>query len=425
MATITAVTASPPWPNPGMASVDLALPALLRRHGIDADLRLVRLYTPVEWRVGLPEREERLARLHAFPFEYELLRGEGALAALRESDAILYWGDFLHSFDYLHQMASTLVRIGLAGDEAAAVREVYRSFYLADAPEEVLARAVAFGGTLLFNRERDYNNPDYARQLGRFVRGARGVWMRDVYSALRVADLRGPFSLGADCALLLRDEDLDLLPETGWDPGGDPGDTAGIFFGRTRADARRIGRFARDLCRKLGATPEWLPWFDSSYRPNHLPEVREAVPRLRVADDSRLPAVGDLLRRLARYRFVISDTYHVCLNAWRAGVPALCLGEASPSLYTYDVSAGWCCAWRDKRHVFLAMHDAMEFYVFQEELASRVGYANRLLYSTHLLEDRKNAEEVAARIRERSEAAERELVPAIAGLVGVPTGAPA
>lgn len=423
MATITAVTASPPWPNPGMASVDLALPALLRRHGIAADLRLVRLYTPAEWRTGLPELEERLARLHAFPFEYGLLRGNAA--ALSESDAILYWGDFLHSFDYLHQMTATLVRIGAARNEAEAAREVYRSFYLADAPEEVLARAVAFGGTLVFNRARDYHNPEYARQLGRFVRGARGVWMRDVYSALRVADLRGSFSLGVDCALLLRDGDLDLLPGTGWDPGGDPAEAAGIFFGRTETNARRLGRFSRDVCRKLGATPEWLPWFDASQRPNHLPAIREAVPGLRAAGESPLPTVGDLLRRLARYRFVISDTYHVCLNAWRAGVPALCIGEASPGLHTYDVSTGWCCAWRDKRQVFLAMHDAMEFYVFEEELASRVGYANRLLYTVHLLEDRKNAEEIAAGIRARSEAAERALVPAITALVGARTPAEA
>ncbi|HKV10285.1 MAG TPA: hypothetical protein VJ725_19245, partial [Thermoanaerobaculia bacterium] len=259
MATITAVTASPPWPNPGMASVDLALPALLRHHDIRADLRLVRLYTPAEWRAGLPVPEERLAERDAFPFEYGLLRGNAA--ALLESDAILYWGDFLHSFDYLHQMTATLVRTGLARDEAEAAREVYRSFYLAEASEEVLARAVAFGGTLVFNRERDYHHPEYARQLGRFLRGARGVWMRDVYSALRVADFRGAFSLGVDCALLLRDGDLDLLPGTGWDPGGDPADAAGIFFGRGEADARRLGRFVRDVCKKLGATPEWLPWF--------------------------------------------------------------------------------------------------------------------------------------------------------------------
>ena len=411
MATITAVTASPPWPNPGMASVDLALPALLRRHDIRADLRLVRLYDPADWRAGLPVPEERLAERDAFPFEYGLLRGNAA--ALLESDAILYWGDFLHSFDYLHQMTATLVRTGLARDEAKAAREVYRSFYLAEASEEVLARAVAFGGTLVFNRERDYHHPEYARQLGRFLRGAHGVWMRDVYSALRVADFRGAFSLGVDCALLLRDGDLDLLPGTEWDPGGDPADAAGIFFGRGEADARRLGRFVRDVCKKLGATPEWLPWFDPSHRPHHLPAIREAVPGLRVAGEEPLPTAGDLLRRLARYRFVISDTYHVCLNAWRAGVPALCVGEASPGLHTYDVSTGWCCAWRDKRQVFLAMHDAMEFYVFQEELASRVGYANRLLYTVHLLEDRKTAEEIAAGIRKRSEEAERALVAAL------------
>lgn len=424
MTTVTAVCAAPPWPNPGMASVDLAFPALLRRHGISADLRFVRLYSPAEWRAkGSAPYPESLERRQALPFEYGRLRGRSR--SLEESDAIVYWGDFLHGFDYLNQTARSLVGMGAAPDLAEAAREVYRCLFLAEAPEEVLARSLAFGGTLVFNRERDYQNAGYRRQLERFVRGARGVWMRDVYSALRVSTLRGGrgFALGVDCSLLLRDEDVAALPETSWWPGGEPEGGAGIFFGRTASDTRRLGRFARDLCRQLGCGAEWLPWFDPSYKPNHLPTAKTAFPGLRAPEDPEPPSVGDLLRRLARYRFVLSDTYHVCLNAWRAGVPALCLGEASPSLHTYDVSTGWCCAWRDKRHVFYSMHDAMEYYIFREELADRTAYANRLLYTVHLLQEKEVAEAVARNVLARRDAAEGELVRALRELVEAPRAA--
>jgi hypothetical protein len=421
MTTLTAVSAVPPWPNPGMASVDLALPALLRRHGISADLRFLWLYTPAELRAqGSTPYQERLERRQALPFEYGRLRDRSHFPG--ESDAIVYWGDFLHAYDYLNQMAKALVDIGAAPDMAAGAREVYRCLFLTEAPEEALDRTVAFGGTLVFNRERDYQNPDYGPRLERFVRGARGVWMRDVYSALRVSTLRGgpAFALGVDCSLLLRDEDVASLPQTSWSPGGEAEGTAGIFFGRTASDTRRLARFARDLCRELGCEAEWLPWFDPSYEPNHLPAAKAAFPKLRASEDPEPPSVGDLLRRLSRYRFVLSDTYHVCLNAWRAGVPALCFGEASPSLHTYDVSTGWCCAWRDKRHVFYSMHDAMEFYLFREELADRTAYANRLLYTVHLLQEQDVAQAIVQNIHARRDAAERELVGTLRELVAAP-----
>ena len=419
---VTAVSACPPWPNPGMASVDLALHALFRRHRLPAELRFTRLYTPAERNPDITgPRRERLERRQELPFQYGPLRGH--LGEELAGGALIYWGDFFHSRDYLRQCAGTLLEMGAAADEAGALREVYRCFFLSEAPEEALSRALAFGGTLIFNRARDYQDPGYARALERFVRGARGVWMRDVYSALRVARIRsgegGSLSLGplgVDASLLLRDEDLELLPRS--DRAEEPADaTAGVFFGRA-ADARRLGRFARDLCRELGVKGEWLPWFDSSMRPNHLEATRAGFPALRAGEEEEPPRVGDLLARLTRYAFVITDTYHVCLNAWRSGVPAVCVGEALPNPAGYDVSTGWLGAWRDKRHVFYAMHDAMELYLFREELADRTAYANRLLYTSHLLGETAVVRAIAADVRERSDAAERELVAALRGLLG-------
>src|SRR5262249_18351212 len=59
MPTVTAVCATPPLPNPGMATVDMALFCLFKRHGLPADLCFVRLYTPAERNPELSRARQR------------------------------------------------------------------------------------------------------------------------------------------------------------------------------------------------------------------------------------------------------------------------------------------------------------------------------------------------------------------------------
>jgi hypothetical protein len=394
-----------------MASVDLALHALWRRHALPGELRFFQLYTPTERRPGVPaEREILLQRRHELPFPYELARGRSD--EIEQSAGLIFWGDFLQSREYVHQVAATLVEIHAEDRRDEAVRTAYRHLLLSEAAEDVLARTLAFGGTLIFNRARDYQDAGYSAHLARFLRGCRRVWMRDVYSAQRAAAIRGSggaYPLGVDASLLLHDEDLAPLPRAGCFAGSAHG-RAGIFFGRTGARVPALARFARDLCRRLQTEAEWLPWFDPEARPALLPETREAFPAMRVEETPEPPLVGDVLARLGEYDFVVTDTYHLCVNAWRAGVPALCLGSAVSSREPYDVSFGWCCAWRDKRHTFYAMHDAMEYYVFAEELADRTARANRLLYTEDLLREKDLAAAVASTVRSRAAAVEADLV---------------
>jgi hypothetical protein len=409
-----------------MASVDLALHGLLRRHWPSAKVRFTRLYSPRQRNPDLPaDVQERLRRRQELPVAYSDLRR--AWRGTDEDAALVYWGDFLHSREYLHQMGAMLHQIGAARDLNRGLKAAYRYLLLTAAPRGLLARTVAFGGTLIFNRERDYRDPVYALALASFAAGARGIWMRDVYSALRISGLRnsGNWRLGVDGSLLLREEDLESLPATDWFSGAETGQPlAGLFLGRTSADPRPLVRFARDLCSQLRVEAEWLPWFDPRMLPNHLPQARSTMPALRARDRPVPPLLGDLLRRLRRYAFVISDTYHVCLNAWRSGVPALCIGEALPNPQGFDVSTGWFGAWRDKRQVFYAMHDAMEFYIFREELERANSYRNRLLHATELVRDRALAAAVTANILERRDIAEAELLASLETLLGPREGLP-
>jgi hypothetical protein len=174
-----------------MASVDLALHALFLRHRLPAELRFTRLYTPAERNPDITgARRERLERRQELPFQYGPLRGhlDEALAG----GAVIYWGDFFHSRDYLRQCAGTLIEIGAAAGEAEALGEVYRHFFLTEAPDEALSRALAFGGTLIFNRARDYQDFAYAGALERFLRGARHRLIGEIVAGPRGVRTRRP-----------------------------------------------------------------------------------------------------------------------------------------------------------------------------------------------------------------------------------------
>jgi hypothetical protein len=409
---VAAICACPPSFNPGMASVDLALHALFQRHALPAELRFYRLYTPAEFGTFLPAaRRPTLSAADELPFTYGVLRGR--LDVLRRSAAILYWGDFLHSHDYVHDIARVFHHLGAATTERGALRMAYRHLYLAGLPEATRARVIAFGGTLIFNRQSDYEEAAYARHLSGIVTGARRVWMRDVYSALRVAELQGRsrVDIGVDGSLLLRDSDLASLPRSDCFPTPAlPGRTVGVFFGRAASGAPRLGRFARDVCDRLGRSAEWLPWFDHQAGHDYLAAVRRGFPRMALHPLRARPLLGDLLARVAQCSLIITDTYHLSLHAWRAGVPAICIGDAIPNTQYWDVSGGWPQAWRDKRQVFYAMHDAMELYVLGEELTSRERWIRRLDQLERVMSDRRVVDAVVQRLRARRDLVERQLV---------------
>ena len=101
---VAVICATHPLPNPGMASVDLAMEAFRRRYRLPGVFEYYRLYSPEERNPETaPERWKRFREQSRLPIEYRSLRTN--LAAVRSADAIVYWGDFLHSRDFLIQTA--------------------------------------------------------------------------------------------------------------------------------------------------------------------------------------------------------------------------------------------------------------------------------------------------------------------------------
>ncbi|GAA2284500.1 hypothetical protein GCM10010234_23800 [Streptomyces hawaiiensis] len=366
--------------NTGMLTVDLAFESLRRRMDTAFDATWYTLHTPET----VPLREG--ARGTAFPFRFHPLAEH--LGTLRDHDAVVFWGDFLHTRHYLAQDATNrLLDFGFATDRDDARAQLNRALLLADQPDEVLARTLSYGGTILHNTQSDYEDKEYGPLFSRLVTRAHRMWVRDPLSAAKIAHLRRDRTtdhFGSDAALLSRPGDLDHLPTTEWSRSVPEGGAIGVFLGARTPIPEWLPGFCQGLSDRLGAPLEWLPWFDR--------DVPAAVGHIAARPGS--PTVGDLVGVLPRYRLVVTDTYHLAVNAWGAGTPAVCVGAPEPTPKTHD---DYLTLSDVKKHVFHMAYDATDFYLTTQE-----GHGQDLERIAGLLEGG-GADTVAARIRDHAD----------------------
>jgi hypothetical protein len=417
MGKINVICATAAKPNPGMASVDLAFHALAARHGFADQTTFWQLGTATELHAGKAAREQaELASREALPFAYQ--NAWGRLEEIGAGDAIVFWGDFQHMAHYRQDIGGRLAKLNLVPTAEAGIKWADRLFLLSKAPDAVLAKTISCGTNLLFNQAADYQDPDYGPLLHRFVKGIGSIWMRDPFSAMAVSRIRQEFTpdhLGFDCSLFLREDDLKPLSRQ-WtlDPALGQG-KVGLFFHRSSLSESTLCGFALELCKELDAEAQWLPW--------RMPSQKRASQlgwgnffRIDQIKIDTPPTLGDLYELLRRYRLVITDTYHVCVNAWRLGIPAVCIGETDPKC-DWDVSAGPAFAWREKRQIFHAMYDAQDFFVHASELNRSSWRRQRIRQLASLLQRPEIAAGVRQRLLAQRDSVEKDLVHSIRRLV--------
>lgn len=95
---------------------------------------------------------------------------------------------------------------------------------------------------------------------------------------------------------------------------------------------------------------------DKRDRVEHLREVVRG-PRL---EDEIVPA-HELFRRVADCQAILTDTYHLAVNAWRIGTPAVLLYDRRSSK-GWNVNSG-AGVGRDKRHDLYSQLDALPLLV--------------------------------------------------------------
>jgi hypothetical protein len=347
--------------NPGIVAGTMAADVVIRRHLPAVELTF---FTPYP---------RDTSRLPGYPAVLDAL---DHLDELFDADAVIWWGDFLHAHMYLDTVARNR---GAGGGDRGALRRVL----LADgARDDELERSLLFGGSLLFNTAADNADRDYVGALARLVRGAAGVWMRDLYSASLAAELRGSLPtvpLGVDPVLLLDAHDHGVPSAADEPAGGAAGRRRpiGLFFGRSYRGQVRIARFLRAVQRRFDAPMTWIPWGESGHFAPLVASRRYRTGR----PPSHAPAdgggLGSLLSAMSRCRFVVTDTYHFAMNSWALGTEAILVADSTPPK-GMNINSGEELAWRDKRFEAYSTLDALDYFVHYDELADPRRRARRV-----------------------------------------------
>ena len=349
------VVCAPPYGrNPGMSTVDLGLARLRRQLGAAVDLRCWRLWDDSEWRK--PSDRTRVLSSGLVTdldsgLDYHLVRGREE--ELADCNLLLYWGDFHHMAPYhrstVEVLTSELARPMGHHDATALARRVLLQ---EGAVADLRARTMSYGTTLSLNAPADYAGP-YGRLLSDLVRGMRRVWFRDPYSAGVAAVLRGDgvSSHGVDAAVL-----AGVLPPT-------PGTGAlEVFLGRSATAPEEVALLGRAVARATGTDPRWLPWGKGpAFAPMGMrPRFRRAWRAASSSAHEELPLPA-LLDRVRDASLVLTDTYHLAVNAWRLGTPAVLLADDAGD--TADVNGGSTHSYRDKRRDLYSQWEALPLLV--------------------------------------------------------------
>lgn len=246
--------------------------------------------------------------------------------------------------------------------------------------------------------------------------------MRDPISAIKIVHQAGgdeSSHLGCDAAFLLSGDDVDALRRTGWSDEIPAERRIGVFVGSRTPLGAEVFDFCQRLGERLGLEMEWLPWMEPSLiklrswghpiRTGRRVRLRNRASQLLRAGDY---SVGDVLSAVGRYRLIVTDTYHLAINAWRAGTPAICIGSRQPRVLPGPQTLNDM-----KKHVLYLMYEATDLYLTPEDIGRagpRRANAQRL---AEFVADAGSVEAIAARIRRQSQAAEAQFLSSLRALL--------
>jgi len=264
---------------------------------------------------------------------------------------------------------------------------------LNSATKDTLAKTLSYGTTLMGDNEADLSMPgNYKDALARFLKNINHIWMRDVYSAMRVSHLLGDFPrnhLSTDCALFFDRTDAERLAAESVPHIGDKNGHVATFFGRSESGVLpHLTSFAIEIADLLKKEILWLPWLHQMSQKTYRSLKINALLRGEIIKRSpdkilRLSGVeprdySKVMTYLLGSSLVITDTYHLSLIAWKMGIPAICVGSgARNSKHTLGDK---------KKEVFYHTYGAQSFYVFTENLLDRTSRRSEIKNLVELIE---------------------------------------
>lgn len=278
--------------NSGMYSVDLAAHDFFSRHNVNFSMFCSQARNLAE--------TSNYGKMTIKTFR--------SISELEGFTHIVYWGDFQNSPYYGQRDFSIRERsFGLSIDDQSAFQKWLELFALSEGRPESVRRVVSVGNNFQNGFEL---SPDLRlRTLNGFNTNFDVVLPRDpqsLYSLHRQFDssFYDKAELGMDAAFLLPSQEY-------VEPKPHHKKTLGFFFGRSGIKNRRD--IVRAVARQLGLEAVRIgPWL-----PGDVMTVRNKFPRM--------------LTRMRDSAFILTDTYHCCVNGMNLGTPVIGLGVAATS----------------------------------------------------------------------------------------------
>jgi hypothetical protein len=237
------------------------------------------------------------------------------------ADLIVYWSDFFHTRHFIEQYLANYTNVDM--------EIFYSAYFLEGAPHSVLRKAIAFGNSLMFFSDFGKPHDRYSRAFYRLYKTMPIAMPRDMISYQNLVKFRsnhdclGCCSQGVDPAM--------LLPNQKNNPGIAK-NNLGLFIGRrTEIDPKHVKNIKR-FAKKTGRQIHWIDWMRNTEslllraikNPRQAPNLIRHM--LLAARYRQIGHESNPLFNLNRYDMIVTDTYHLAVNAIRCKIPVFCIG---------------------------------------------------------------------------------------------------
>jgi|GEM_PF-6010148 len=316
------LAASKNFRNTGMFSVDLAAYTFFKEHFPEASLTF--------YVMELGERKYYDQYEKLIPYDtYKEIEFSDAME-IYSSDLIVFWSDFFHNRSFLEEYMETYQFSKAKNDsELEEIKALFFDcYFLEKAHDNQLKKVVIFGNSLMPLNQADLLiNDRYTKNVKRLYSNAYFVMPRDDVSTRNAKLLLNRTNAVTACDPAFLYEGYEVLYQE---------NTLGLFIGRRTeisiSNIISIVLYARNNNLRV----EWIPWMINSEsmlwraitNPRqaknlflHLALSRIFKPNVKYEKSN--------LRFLSRHRVIVSDTYHLCINAISQGVPVFCVGSNS------------------------------------------------------------------------------------------------
>lgn len=384
--------------NTGMYSVDLAAWYFFKKHRPTDTLIFATLY-PHKCDFG--EYKLECESLIEKPVLYE------------QVDRIIFWGDFIHAYNYRSAIANQLVKQGYSESIKEAILKIRELLFLSGTYEKWLSKTIVYGGTLLFNDSESYEDREYVNDLRILYGKCRRSWLREPFSAININNMIGEHEYsrhGTDCAQLLGTDFVKRFTGNEETKKQSTTKKIGVFIGRSNFSCENLSELLKRLQNKMGANLSWLDWGGEPFFFDKTADIFSKIPELA----SRIESADtpfEILQLLKGFDYIISDTYHVCVNAWTMGIPAICVIDDTDE--KLGVNSGSILGKRDKRVVFFLSYNSSPYLLYSSEILNQENIESKADDLEKLLLSEKNIRYIISQMKQHAEQMQKKLVEVI------------